>query len=101
MEIYSRLYIGEEAKPKEKKIISKLKKGKMQIGVYVITLPIGDNDLLEIYSAAELTQKFYHRISLKVVGIAGSYMEAVVLAGQIINEIYENTGGFDTREYLK
>ena len=101
MEIYSKLYIGEEAKPKEKKIISRLKKGKMQVGVYVITLPIGENDLLEIYSAAELTQKFYHRICLKVVGIAGSYMEAVMLAGRIINEIYENTGGFNTREYLK
>lgn len=101
MQIYDKLYIGKSAKPNEKKILRKIKHGKLQYGVYVITLPLLDNDLLEIYSANELTQKFYKKSNLKIVGIAGDYYEALELASNIILEIYEKTGRFDGRKYLK
>ena len=101
MEWYSRLYIGEGAKPKAKKIIRKLKRNAGQMDIYLITLASNGKDILEIINAAYLKQSVVRRNLPMIVGIAKGYGEAVELVQQLVTETYEKTGDCQVLAYLK
>ena len=46
-------------------------------------------------------QKGYPKKELYVVGLAKGYDEAVEVAASIVDEVYQNTGGFAVRPYLE
>ena len=68
---------------------------------YVITFPSNSDNLLDMIPTRELLQKGYPKKNLHIIGIAGSYDEAVGLVVKIIEETYDNTGTTDVYSYLK
>lgn len=98
MKFYKKLYVGESIK-NPRKVRWKLSHNAGQLKIYVVTLASG-NDLLEIYHCAYLQQKFYKKYPPFIVGIAGSYTEALALVQTMITEVYQNTGGYAVKDYI-
>ncbi len=101
MEWHKDLYAGESVRRRQRNVKWKIMHNAGQLYVYVITLASGESNLLDIIPSWELLQKHYPKSGLYVVGLAGSYREALELAGHIVNDVYKATGGFDVKRYLK
>ncbi len=98
---YKYLYIGEKAKKHRFSILQKLRLGKIQPEVHVITPASGKKNLLDILPSYVLRQKYYINMeNLLIIGIGATYQDAVETAGKIIEETYKKTGGFDVKTYL-
>lgn len=100
MRFYRHLYIGRSLKGRESNIIRKLNEGRLMTSTYIITLAKGEQNHLEFYSSLLLAQKFFSAEKALVIGIAGSYDEAVVLVEEITREVYDKTKGCDIRSYI-
>lgn len=64
----------------------KIKRGSLRLNLFLITLPVGTQGILEVYWYPELLQTFYRQIEeeLIVVGIARNREDAFELVKQII-----------------
>lgn len=100
MKFYKNLYLSESAEKKQNKIISKLKKNKIQTGVFLITISTNEAEQLDIIQSLYLLQPEYPVDDLLVVGIAKSQDEAIELVEQIANEVFVQTGDLDIRNYI-
>lgn len=100
MELYPRLYVGKDLHNPDK-IIHKLKKHTKFLNAYVITLSKNPVDQLEIYKAGYLSQKYYRQNPPYIIGLAGSYEEALGLVRQIAEEAFSVQGDCRLKEYLK
>lgn len=71
-------------------------------GVFVVTLPLFGDGILEIYDLSELGQKIYDNMtdSIHIVGAAPSRHQAVLLVRDIIDDIYKKTGGVDVTAFF-
>lgn len=112
--ISDRLYVGVSIEDVKKDVIKGLKKKQFQPGLYCITLPQEDGNILDIRRAATLRDYTVNagKISLGlrfkkttvddiiVVGIALGRSEAIDVASQIVQDIYCNTNTFDTKNYF-
>lgn len=98
MKFYKKLYTGESVKHPNK-VKWKLLRGKLQPGIYVITLASGA-DQLEIYHSAFLKQSYYKICPPYIVGIAGGYEEAVDMVVRMTEAAIEHTGSPDLKKYL-
>ena len=98
MKFYKNLYVGESIKD-VKKVKRKLVTGAGQLGIYVLALCKG-RDQLEFYHSALLQQKYYRKNPPFIVGIAGGYDEAVELVRRIAEEAYNSNGNCDLKTYL-
>lgn len=101
MRWYKDLYTGESIRRRQKKVKWKILHNAGQLHVYVITLASNPENLLDIIPSRELLQKRYPSRTLCVVGLAGSYEEALEVAGHIVSEVYSATGEFDIRGYIR
>ena len=95
------LYLSEEVKDKEKKIIRAIKRGKLQLNVTVIALPANPNNILDLYDSKELLQPYYKNAEIHVIGLAGDMDDAKQLVCQIVEEIVQNTGTDYIKEYFE
>lgn len=68
--------------------------------LYCILPASNENNLLDIMSCNEMLFAHYKRNKLRIIGIAVSYKNAVVLVQRIVMDTYNVTGGFDVRKYL-
>lgn len=100
MILYDKIYIGKSLQFKKDKIIRKMKKGKVVLRLFCVTLPLGSNGILEIYSYTELLQPWITNQNPVIIGIAGSRIEAFALVKSIIDQMYQETGGFSIPDYL-
>ncbi len=100
MKFYCNLYLGETIEKKRNRLIRRLEKGKILLGIYVIVLPLGENNQLEIFDSGMLMQKHFHREERFVVGIASGFDEALDLTVRITEEVYRKTGGAGLKEYI-
>lgn len=100
MKIYKNLYTSEILKNKEKKILSKIKKGKYPLDVFVLTLNMEEGQHLEIYPACMFYQTVIRHDELLLVGIAFGYEDALFLLKDIVEEVYRNTKDVDLRSYI-
>ena len=76
MNWYKKLYLGDNIKKKEKKIIRRVERGKPVGDIYLITLASNPENLLDIFRANMLLQKPLARMCPLIVGIAEGYGEA-------------------------
>ena len=97
---YRYLYVGERAKRYRSSIIRGIREKRYCPGVYVITPPSNGNNVLDIYPSYMLLLCDEREKELKILGIAYGYQEALELAGTIVSEMYEETGGFGLEEFL-
>ncbi|MGI6007823.1 MAG: hypothetical protein ACOX8E_10080 [Ruminococcus sp.] len=97
---YKNLYVGNTAKKKEKAIRRKISCGIGTLDVYVITLAAGQNNNLDIFSAAQLLKAQVRKRCPMIVGIAVGYEEALEVVEQIVKEVWERTGTVEIRSWL-
>ncbi|MFA9375708.1 MAG: hypothetical protein ACERKZ_03025 [Lachnotalea sp.] len=100
MRWYRNLYIGKTVRDRRYKIVWKVKHRAGQVGVYLITLSSNKENLLDIFDSSILLQPYYKKENIFIVGIACGYDEAIEVTTQIIEELYNETGSFDIRQYL-
>lgn len=101
MKWYNNLYVGSCADRRRHKIIKKAIRNKPQIGVYFITLPVNENNSLEIYPSYILLQNHYRKKNMFVVGIGEGKEEALEVMEQIIMDCYNKTGQFLVRKMIE
>ncbi|MCR5468573.1 MAG: hypothetical protein K6F37_06400 [Lachnospiraceae bacterium] len=101
MNWYPNLYVGESIKGKEKKIRRKIDLNAGMINVHVITLAKNRVDLFDIIPAWEIKLMRKHFNDLPIVGLAGDFDEAVEMSGNIVMELYNQTGRLDTRNIIE
>lgn len=73
------LEVGKKAKRHQKRIISKLNKGKPVPGVWLLTNPMNTENLYDIFDAKLLVFPYYKKMDIHVYGIAKSRDEAIEL----------------------
>lgn len=100
MEWYRNLYLGEAAEKKKYKLYRRINKRRL-FNAYVIALPSGGDNVLDIYRYMELLQKHYAKRDIFIVGLACGKDEAMELAARIIGEVYQNTGTFGVSDYIR
>ena len=98
---HNKLYVAEDLSDSRRLVLKKLKQGKLQTGVFVITLPLGERDMLEIYPSYVLLQKAYKDKSIIVVGVAGEQGSAFGLVERIANDCLSENGNADIRAYFE
>lgn len=101
MEWYNHLYVGKKAKRRRHAIIRGIRDGVFDSRSYVITPPQNGNNILEIHPAAMLLLPHLKDQELLILGIAADYWEALEVVRQIVDDMYQQTGGFDLTELLE
>ena len=101
MILYKNLYVGNCLQKNKDRVIRKMKKGKVVLRLFCVTLPLGSDGRLEIYPYYELQQTWMKSQNPIVIGIAKDRQDAFLLVQGIIGEVYQKTGGFDVDGYLK
>ena len=99
---YDDLFVGESISPRRKKrIIRKVNRRSIWGKEYLLTLSSNPDNLLDIISTQVIRQRYYPRRNLVVIGLAGNYDEAIILAGEIVSGIYAVQGNFKLREFFE
>ena len=98
---YKRLYVGDNAKKKEKQLIRKINMGAGVLDVYLITLATNPQNQLDIFSANELKQKARRRDCPMIVGLCLGYGEAIEMTEMLVQKTYEQTKTADVRKWLE
>ena len=101
MQFMGSLYVGESIAASEYKIVEKVHKGKVVPNLFLIVLSANPDNMLDIIPEMEVTQKYYPKDRLQVVGIASGKKEAIKLVQIIIEESIRETGTADVREFLR
>lgn len=95
------LYLGESINAQKlDKIKRKLEKKPLLSGVFVLALSKNPKDQLEFYAARELVQRYYEKNPPCVVGLAGSYEEAMGLVERLAQDCLRARGDCALKEYL-
>lgn len=99
MRFYDKLYIGDSIKRPEL-IKWKLRVAAGQFNVYLIVISNNQDNQLECFHNALLKQRFFRKQKLYVVGIAGSYEEALDLIQSITQDCVRETGRGNIKAFL-
>ena len=94
------LYLSEEVKDREKKIIRAIKRRKLQAKVTVIALAANPDNLFDLYDSKELLQPYYKKYEIQLIFLAGDMDDAKQLVCQIVEEIVQKTGADYIKEYF-
>lgn len=98
---HSGIYLGDSIRGKKlDKLKKKLENKPLFSGLFLITLSRNASDQLEIYAAKQLAQSYYRKNPPYVIGITGTYEEAVKIVEQIVRECLEARGDCALKEYL-
>lgn len=89
---HEKLYIDGITKRKLLSIQKKVRRFSPKFQVYLVTLPIGNQGILEVYWYPELLQKVYRRMEheLVVVGVAADRAGAFSLIENIVSDMLAN-----------
>ncbi len=98
-----KLYSEGFSERKLKSVRSNILHGKIKAGIFLITLPLVDDGILEIYWYPELLQTAYKCIDqeVTVVGIAKSREDAFSLVERIVKDVGLNEGKLSLIDYFK
>lgn len=99
---HKKLYMNMSDK-KFNSVKKKIRKKSLKLNLFLITLPIGNQGILEIYWYPELLQSFYRQMSMEVivVGIADSRKEAFDMIKKIVTEIGLQDDSIPVEEFFK
>ncbi len=102
MQITDRLYTYKIKEKKLDKIITRIKKGKNVPKLVLVTLPLFQDGILEIYDYNQLLQSYYRSIDerITIVGMSKSKSEANELVLNIVQDMYDAGVDFDVREFF-
>lgn len=95
------LYTTEKTKKKLPLIMQRIRKRKIQPGLWIITIASNEKNLLDIFSSVYYLQPMFSKMNPDIVGIAEDEERAKELAVRILQDIYEKEGNFDVRSYFQ
>ncbi|MCM1494174.1 MAG: hypothetical protein NC089_00060 [Bacteroides sp.] len=102
MKLYNRMYVRGIPDRRILPTMRKMNRNKSISNLHCITLPVFQDGILEIYEYEELRQPVYEELEhpVIVIGITRTRNEADELVRLIVDEVYQNTGGFEIEAYL-
>ena len=102
MYMIEHVYSDIERGKKLNKQIRKIYKYKPAINLFLVTFPIADKGILEIYNYNVLLQPYYrqHEEEIIIVGISSKKDEAKELIRSIVEETVRETGELNVKEYI-
>ncbi len=100
MHYYRNLYLYKNMRKKKKKVISRMEKGIYKPAVCLVVLPENPGEQLEIVDTIQMRQKDFPPQDFFVVGIAKDQGDALKMVAEIVEEVYNKTGGTDVRSYI-
>ena len=95
------LYTTEKTKKTLPRILHKLGSGRLQPGIWLITIASNEQNLLDIFQSIYYLQPMFARLNPDIVGVAESEDAAKALLLKIMEDIYRETGAFDVRSYFQ
>lgn len=101
MRLAVNLYTTEKTKKVLPRIVQKIRRGKLQPGIWLITIASNEQNLLDIFQSVYYIQPMFARLNPDIVGVAESEDAAKVLLQKITEDMYRETGCFDVRTYFK
>ena len=101
MRWWTHLYMGENASRNRVSILEGMRKGKMLVDTYVITLPESGNHILDILPVSLLTRQERDGKDFLVLGIARGYEEAAQVVRSMVDDMYQKTGAFNWKAYME
>ena len=101
MRLAENLYTTEKTKKMLPRIMHKIRTGKLQSGIWLITIASNENNLLDIFQSLYYLQPMFQKMNPDIVGIAENEDAAKELLLQITSDVYRKTGSFDVRTYFK
>ena len=101
MNWYPKLYLGKSAREKKEKLIQKIESGKTPVNVYLLTLPSGEANQLEIVPAWNLNFPHIRARLPMIVGLGYGRAEAFELVRRIAEDVYRETNGAGLRAYFE
>lgn len=98
-----KMYSDGFSEKKLKSTCNKIKYGKVMVNVFLVTLPLTQDGILEIYRYAELLQPPYRKLDqeVMVVGIAKSREDAFSLVERIVKAVGFEEGKLPINDYFK
>ena len=102
MTVIQNFYTDIQSDRRVNKKLKRIHERKPSERTYVITYPLSEYGMLEIYNYNELLQGYYKNLDEKiiVIGLSETRGGAYDLVAGIIEETMENTNGFDIRSYI-
>lgn len=102
MQIGNGIYTYGISDKKLDKISKKIKKGKIIPGLHLVTLPLFNDGILEIYDYNQLLQPFYKTMDDKIVivGISKDRAGANDIVMELVQRMCDAGNGFNVREFL-
>lgn len=97
MHIYKKLYCDEKTAPQKKKIIRKIKYHGGLLQVYVIAVSAGP-DYFEVIPGHQFKQKAYPIQDLMIMGLAGSYDDAIDLITRMLEDLSVKYGTYQFKK---
>lgn len=97
---YEDLYLDNNVTKNVRKYMKKIEKARPVYNVFCIALASNENNVFDIINANELLFPYYKRQNICIIGLALGRDSAFEMVREIIEEMYENTGGFCAREYF-
>lgn len=95
------LYTTEKTRKKLPMIMRKIRKKKLQPGVWLITLASNEQNLLDLFHSVCYLQPVFEKLNPDIVGVAQDEETAKELVMEITKDVYEKQGNFDMRTYFK
>ena len=95
------LYTTEKTKKQLPRIMQKIRKQKLQPGIWLITLASNEQNLLDIFQSIYYVQPMFAKLNPDIVGIAESEEAAKELVVKILEDVYVQNQNFDVRTYFK
>ncbi|MBO7403291.1 MAG: hypothetical protein J6U10_09920 [Lachnospiraceae bacterium] len=96
-----KIYYSENIKERKRaKIRKKIDSRRSPRDIFVIASPTNPETLFDILPAKELFKQFYEKDTVRIAGVAKGREEAEELVREMVEEMYANTGGFDSGNYF-
>lgn len=100
MKLCKDIRLGEKVSDRRFEIIWKLKHNRPLGSLYVVVLPeVVPENLMEICAYEEFRRKKQYKRT--VIAAAANKREAIEVVRQLIEEMYQTTGGFDVKSFVK
>lgn len=101
LKFHEKIYLGESIEPRKvDKLKRKLRFKPFLAQVYLIVPARNPNDMLDIFDARQLSQKYYEKEAFFVLGIAGNHAEALRIVECMVQDCLKERGDCQLREYL-
>lgn len=102
MKVVDAPYVQGFKERKKEKIVRKIRHKRKVDKVYVVTLPLITDGIMDIYEYKHLFQKFYKKASdeIYILGIAKTKGDANEVVRNIVQDMYDSDIDFDVKKFF-